>query len=320
MLDLDSLKQNLLKSFLFRDISPLEAERIIAAGQCLTFEKDRYVYKQDDNNRNFYIVADGDVELSLNVNGGDQFVVSHIGPGGHFGETSLLTNSSNSLNALALTDLHLLCFDAATFNSVLFANSHIQHQLSVALAKRLRISFHDHANALTKTKKIRAEIAHNLDPSFFSELQSTVATQKSSFDTSREARLSESTIARQGLKAVKLFSNNLAPALLSGEAGTGRRMVAYEIHQASAYKNGPYTELDILNIAPLELEGELFGYTEGSFPFGQINQHGLFDRFRGGTVVLYNIEHMEPDCFRKSRRIPSNHPHLQGFSQPGRRP
>ncbi len=102
MLDQDTLKQTLLKSFLFADVSLEEAELIIAAGHCLALEKGRYVYKQDDNNHYFYIVASGEVELTLNVEGGNQFVVSHIGPGGHFGETSLLTNSSNSLNALAL--------------------------------------------------------------------------------------------------------------------------------------------------------------------------------------------------------------------------
>ncbi len=112
-------------------------------------------------------------------------------------------------------------------------------------------------------------------------------------------RPAESTIARQGLKAVKLFSDNPAPVLLSGETGTGRRMVAYEIHRASAYKSGPYTELDIRNIDPLRLEGELFGNGENSFPFGQIGWQGIFDRSKGGTVVLYNTEHMEPDVQRQ---------------------
>ena len=79
----------------------------------------------------------------------------------------------------------------------------------------------------------------------------------------------ESTIARQIRKAVRQFSDNLAPVLLTGETGTGRRMLAYEIHRASAYKDGPYTEVDIREIDPAQLEVELFGYERdciGLFP------------------------------------------------------
>ena len=258
-----------------------------------------YVYRQADNNRNFYVVAGGEAELTLNEESDSQLIVGHIGPGGHFGETSLLTNSNNSLNVRAMSDLSLLCFDADTFNTVLLGNNVIQRQLSIALAGRLRVSFHDHARAQSKSKKSRQSATDNLDPTFFSESKPSAGAEKFTQHTDREPRLSESTIGRQIRKAVRQFSDNLDPVLLTGENGTGRRMVAYEIHRASAYKDGPYTEIDIRDIDASQLEVELFGYERDSSAFSQIDQLGVFERLQGGTVVLNNAEYMEPDFQRQ---------------------
>lgn len=297
-LNQDIIKKSLLKSSLFFDISEKEIEQIIDVSSYLIFERGQYIYKQSDNDRRFYLVINGEVELSLYMDG-NQIIVSHIGPGGHFGETSLLTSNSDNLNALALTDVNIICFDENAFNSVLLINDKIHCQLSIALAKRLQISFHDHAIALAKAKNIRNLTEHYLDPTFFLDSESSLGAGNCSLNKSKEARLTESSLARQSRKAVQLFSNNLAPVLLSGETGTGRRMVAYEIHRASACKNGPYTEYDIRNIDPFQLETELFGSGGESFAFAQIDRQGVFNRLKGGTVVLYNAEYMEPDTQRQ---------------------
>ncbi len=303
MLKQNTLHSSLYNSVLFRDIDAREVDRIIAAGNWRIVEQGQYVYHQNECNGFFYIVANGEVELTYNEEGGSQLIVSHIGQGGHFGETSLLTNSCNSLNARALTDLSLLCFDVDTFNSMLLANNVIQRQLSIALADRLRVSFHDHANTLSKSKKSQTNSNNNLEPIFFSETISTMGMENLFLDTDRENRQSESTIGRQIRKAVKRFSDNLAPVLLTGENGTGRRMVAYEIHRTSSYKNGPYTEVDIREIDPAQLEVELFGYERNSSAFSQIDQLGVFERLQGGTVVLSNAEYMEPDFQRQLAKI-----------------
>ncbi len=297
------LIQSLHTSILFKDVGSDEVEHIISAGGWRMIEPGQYVYLQGENHRHFYIVVTGEVELTLNVEGGGQHLVSHIGPGGHFGETSLLTNSRNSLNARALTRVSLLCFDADAFNSLLLANKVIQQQLSVALAKRLLVSFRDHVDSLTKIRNTSKNSTHNLDSTFFSEPQTLLTTENLSVDSDREIRFAESTIARQINKAVQRFSHNLEPVLLSGESGTGRRMIAAEIHRACAYKNGPYTEIDIRNIDPVQLEVELFGHERDSPAFSQIAQLGIFERLQGGTVVLYNAEYMEPDCQRQLARL-----------------
>ena len=338
MLQEDALIQSLHRSVLFKDVGSEEVDRIIAVAHWRTVEQGQYVYRQGEKDCHFYIVAQGEAELTMNVAGGEQFLVSHIGPGGHFGETALLTNSSNSLNVRALTSLSLLCFDAHTFTSVLLANHIIQRQLSIALANRLKFSFLDHANALTRARTSRRSSEHSLDRTFLSGPAIPEETAQLSSSSHRGDQPTESTIARQIMTAARRFSSSLAPVLITGETGTGRRMAAYEIHQASAHRNGPYQEVDIRNFDSGQLEVELFGYERDSFAFSQIDQLGAFERMQDGTVVLYNAENMEPDFQRQlvgiirkgfftkvagDTRVAlrcSNYLHLQGYTQAAGRP
>ena len=290
----ETLRQNLQRSVLLKDIASDAVERIIAAGSWRTVEAGGYIYLQGENHRRFYLVADGEVELTINVAGGSEHVVSHIGPGGHFGETSILTNKQNSVNARALTRAALLGFDTDSFTAVLLANPVIQQHLSVALAKRLLVSFQDHADALNKKSIAQKDATHNLDATFFAESKLLATPDKFSIDSGPEIRFAESTIARQMTKAVQRFGNNLDPVLLSGESGTGRRMIAAEIHRASTNKNGPYREIDVRNIDPLELAVELFGYGRNPQEFSQIAGIGILEKLQGGTVALYNAEDMDP--------------------------
>ena len=298
-----ALKKNLQHSVLFKDVTSNDIDQIIDAGFWRKVLQGEYVYRQAENDRIFYVIADGEVELTLSAEGDGLLIVGHIGAGGHFGETSLLTNSSNRLNVRAMRDLTLLCFTAAAFNAVLLSHNGVQRQLSIALANRLRVSFHDHARALSQSKNARKAVDDHLDSTFFSEPTPTADVARALPDSERGGRLLESTIARQTRKALSQFSNNLAPVLLTGESGTGRRMLAYEIHQDSAYKDGPYKELDIRETEPAQLEVQLFGYERDAAAFSQIDQLGVFEQLQGGTVVLINAECMEPDFQRQLARI-----------------
>lgn len=295
----DALTPGLFASALLKDVSPEEVERIIAAGRRRTVDQGHYVYRQGESDCHFYIIAAGEAELTMNIDGGDQLLVSHIGTGGHFGETALLTNSAHSINVRALTDLSLLCFDAEAFNHLLLANQVIQRRLCIGLARRLRISYHDHAGALTKVKHTRRSSEHNLDSTFISE--PAAAGPKSG--RPRPGQPPESTIARQIMAAAKRFSPSLAPVLITGESGTGRRMAAYEIHRASAHGTGPYFEVDVRNFDSGQLEVELFGNDQEAFAFSLIDRLGVFGRSPEGTVVLYNAELMEPDFQRRLAAI-----------------
>ena len=294
-------KLNLPETVLFQGAGPAEVEKILSEATPVEFAAGQFIYHQGDDSRHFYLVVSGEVELSVNLQANHQTVVGCIGRGGHFGETSLLTGRRNGVSARALTAVSLLSFNASQFNSLLVANPAILKQLSVTLAERLRVSFSDHANAHNDALPAKAGSSKLLDATFLGLSAGAVSEQYPA--GRRGIRAVESTIAKQINRAVSLFRDQTGPLLIAGEAGTGRRMVAYEIHKAGIFKNGLYTEVDVRSLEAGRLDGELFGYERDVGPFSQVAGLGLLERMQGGTVVLYNAECLEPDNQRQLCRI-----------------
>lgn len=80
--------------------------------------------------------------------------------------------------------------------------------------------------------------------------------------------------------------------LLTGDSGTGKEVVARELHQNSTRKDGPFVPLNCGAIPAELLESELFGHEKGSFT-GAINtRKGRFELAHGGTLFLDEIGDM----------------------------
>ncbi|MEE4243671.1 MAG: sigma 54-interacting transcriptional regulator, partial [Desulfopila sp.] len=300
-LEQNMIRQRLSDSALFRNVYDSALPTILDAAHQLDIDQGQYVFRQGESARGFYLVVSGEAELTVNMEDGEPLIVGRIRSGGHFGETSLLNHCCHATNARALTDLILAYYEKEIFQSLLLANTAISQQLCCSLAQRLRVSFHDHAGLAVSLQKKTRGLDHNLDSTFFVPPPLEPGGRKGSNNQHR-LRLPESTLSRQIANAVIRFTSNLEPVLLTGETGTGRRMIAHEIHRAGIGK-GPYVEMDIRSIDPMKLEEELFGYDQEDPAFTQIDQLGLFERLHGGTVVLYNAERLEPDFQRQLASI-----------------
>lgn len=77
--------------------------------------------------------------------------------------------------------------------------------------------------------------------------------------------------------------------LITGESGTGKSQLAYEIHRMYN-ENAPFVEVNCSAIAPNLIESELFGYVGGAFT-GALSSGkiGYFEQAEGGTVFLDEI-------------------------------
>jgi DNA-binding NtrC family response regulator len=76
------------------------------------------------------------------------------------------------------------------------------------------------------------------------------------------------------------------PVLIHGESGTGKEMVARSLHAMSERREGPFVSINVGSLAESLLESELFGHEKGAFT-GAVHQHlGVFERARGGTLLL----------------------------------
>lgn len=80
--------------------------------------------------------------------------------------------------------------------------------------------------------------------------------------------------------------------LVTGESGTGKDLIAQEIHLISPRRNQPFVVVNCSAIPETLLEAELFGYTKGSFTGAVQSRIGRIHAAHGGTLFLDEIGDM----------------------------
>jgi DNA-binding NtrC family response regulator len=80
-----------------------------------------------------------------------------------------------------------------------------------------------------------------------------------------------------------------ATVLVQGETGSGKELVAREVHVASRRASGPFVAVDCGGIAQNVIESELFGHVRGAFSGAVADRLGLFEEASGGTLFLDEI-------------------------------
>ncbi len=80
--------------------------------------------------------------------------------------------------------------------------------------------------------------------------------------------------------------------LITGESGTGKDLLAQELHLISSRRNQPFVVVNCSAIPETLLEAELFGYTKGSFTGAMQSRIGRIHAAHGGTLFLDEIGDM----------------------------
>ena len=80
-----------------------------------------------------------------------------------------------------------------------------------------------------------------------------------------------------------------ANVLVLGEMGSGKELVAQEIHARSKRASQPFLAVDLGALPETTLESELFGHRRGSFTDARADRLGRFQAAQGGTIFLDEI-------------------------------
>ncbi|WMJ78268.1 MULTISPECIES: sigma-54-dependent transcriptional regulator [unclassified Sedimentibacter] len=100
----------------------------------------------------------------------------------------------------------------------------------------------------------------------------------------------------------KVADSNL-PVLILGESGTGKDLVANELHCKSMRKDKPFIPINAGAIPNDLLESELFGHVKGAFTGAHTNKKGLVEIADEGTLFLDEIGDMELGLQKKLLRF-----------------
>ena len=110
--------------------------------------------------------------------------------------------------------------------------------------------------------------------------------------------------------------------LVLGENGTGKELIAREIHQESNRSNEVFVHVDLGAISDSLFESELFGHTRGAFTDAKSDKPGRIEIASGGTLFLDEIGNLQPAMQtkllnvlqnREIYRIGSNKPQAADF-------
>jgi transcriptional regulator with GAF, ATPase, and Fis domain len=115
--------------------------------------------------------------------------------------------------------------------------------------------------------------------------------------------LGRSAAIRDACRLIDLLAGSDTTALIMGETGTGKELVAQAIHRQSARASGPFLAVNCGALTESLLESELFGHEKGAFTGAVGRRRGAFELAHGGTLLLDEIGEIPPAMQVKLLRV-----------------
>src|SRR3990170_6922182 len=90
-------------------------------------------------------------------------------------------------------------------------------------------------------------------------------------------------------KTIEKVAPTEAEVLILGQNGTGKEVIAREIHRRSNRREGIFMNVDVGSLSESLFESELFGHRKGAFTDAKEDRQGRFEAASGGTLFLDEI-------------------------------
>jgi NtrC-family two-component system response regulator AlgB len=147
------------------------------------------------------------------------------------------------------------------------------------------------------------QIRHTVDKAL--EIRALRSENRDLRNTLDETPLLESKSAamRDLIETARHAAHSNATILLTGESGTGKNVLARQIHLWSSRRNAPFVVVNCTMLSDTLLESELFGHVRGAFTDAIKDKPGRLEAADGGTVFLDEIADLPPPIQTKLLRF-----------------
>jgi hydrogenase-4 transcriptional activator len=115
--------------------------------------------------------------------------------------------------------------------------------------------------------------------------------------------IGESPSLRSVLSRIALVAPTGANALILGDSGTGKELIAREIHAQSVRCDRPLIKVNCATIPKDLYESEFFGHVKGAFTGATSDRMGRFEAADGGTLFLDEVAEIPPNLQGKLLRV-----------------
>ncbi len=132
---------------------------------------------------------------------------------------------------------------------------------------------------------------------------STPAPSPARRTTSDSAIIASSVVMLNVLEQVNVIAPYKINVLITGETGTGKELIAREIHRTSPRAKNDFIAMNCAAIPEQLLEDELFGHVKGAFTGAHGERKGRFEQADGGTLFMDEIGDMNLSLQAKLLRI-----------------
>ncbi len=102
---------------------------------------------------------------------------------------------------------------------------------------------------------------------------------------------------------IRRIAPHFTTALITGETGSGKELVARALHALSKRKDRPFVTLNCSAVVETLFESELFGHTRGAFTGATDARAGLFEKANGGVIFLDEVGELPAPVQAKLLRV-----------------
>ncbi|MFH0924259.1 MAG: sigma 54-interacting transcriptional regulator, partial [bacterium] len=276
-MDTKQILELLSKIDLFREFPLLLLPNIASQVTSIKFKERDFILRQNQKIENFYILAQGRLEVYKKDQQGIQNHISYLLPRDYFGDFYLLSDQASKTEIIALEESECLCLSKTNFLDLL----EIDLEISQHIIRSTLLHLHK-TSIIEEIADYRTRILQLLE-------------QKKKIG--QHARLiGKSKINSDLNRPIEQMAKTDLSLLLEGEYGTGKELVSRIIHAKSSRAKKPFISVNCDKLPIETMASQILGQfslNNNQRDYG--TGFSYLELAEGGTLLLKNIENLPLD-------------------------